>query len=412
TVSCCELLNNLIFPAHEQHHNTSFLVAAVVKGQSNMAAGATLGSNHNSRANDGELEAGRGFWPGLSVSVKHSSRFASYCLLSKGDYHHELNVPLPFALVADNAAKDRLEVMPAYWWMYNMYALLRNETKFLSRDTRQLKNQHIEFSPFAPDIAEEMFDALYRLQLYTGRSYYAQSGRKASDDEAAAKGKELLRGPKEDVDALEIRADDMENSSRPVVILKARRAYKAYRHMLRFYAVSTLIAYFSERPDARFEDAQEVLEGPRVREWDNLGGQIVGRHRVENLVSMVKSGELGSWDEVHAHYDLLWSEYALEKAQHAWATLCELKGGADLWKESFVKEICRFSDTTAFIEEQVLSTRAKDFANEFRRTTFRGEEEMRAVLGSPEGSSFVRQCRADMERWRARVDVLLDRLTS
>jgi len=39
TISCCEVLNSLIFPAHEQHHNNSFLCAAVVMGQSNMAAG-------------------------------------------------------------------------------------------------------------------------------------------------------------------------------------------------------------------------------------------------------------------------------------------------------------------------------------------------------------------------------------
>ena len=107
TVSCCEILNNLIFPAHEQHHNTSFLIASLVRGQSNLAAGATIGSNHNSRANDGEIDAGRGFWPGLSTSVKHSSRFASYCLLAKGAYRFELDVPFPFALVADDAARDR-----------------------------------------------------------------------------------------------------------------------------------------------------------------------------------------------------------------------------------------------------------------------------------------------------------------
>ena len=92
TVSCCELLNNLIFPAHEQHHNTSFLIASLVRGQSNLAAGCTIGSNHNSRANDGEIDAGRGFWPGLSTSLKHSSRFASYVLLSKGDYPYELDI--------------------------------------------------------------------------------------------------------------------------------------------------------------------------------------------------------------------------------------------------------------------------------------------------------------------------------
>lgn len=80
TVSCCELLNNLIFPFHEQHHNSSFLIATTVLGQSNIAAGATIGSNHNSRSPDGEIIAGRGFWPGLCSSFKHNSRFASFVL--------------------------------------------------------------------------------------------------------------------------------------------------------------------------------------------------------------------------------------------------------------------------------------------------------------------------------------------
>ncbi len=79
TISCCEVLNNLIFPAHEQHHNNSFLIASVVMGQSNMAAGATIGSNHNSRANDNEIQAGRGFWPGLCTSVKHSMPVRFLC---------------------------------------------------------------------------------------------------------------------------------------------------------------------------------------------------------------------------------------------------------------------------------------------------------------------------------------------
>jgi hypothetical protein len=104
TISCCEVLNNLIFPAHEQHHNNSFLIASVVMGQSNMAAGATIGSNHNSRANDNEVQAGRGFWPGLCTSIKHSCRFASFTLLAKGDYPCELDIPLPFALVNNNPA--------------------------------------------------------------------------------------------------------------------------------------------------------------------------------------------------------------------------------------------------------------------------------------------------------------------
>ena len=117
TISCCEVLNSLIFPAHEQHHNNSFLCAALVMGQSNIPAGATIGSNHNSRANDGEIIAGRGFWPGLCVSLKHNSKFASFTILAKADYSFELNIPIPFSLVSVDNAKEQLVVMPAYWFM-------------------------------------------------------------------------------------------------------------------------------------------------------------------------------------------------------------------------------------------------------------------------------------------------------
>src|SRR6185503_3034946 len=99
TISCCEVLNSLIFPAHEQHHNNSFLCASMVMGQSNIAAGATIGSNHNSRSADGELIAGRGFWPGLCVSLKHNSKFATFTLIAKGDYPNELNIQIPFSIV-------------------------------------------------------------------------------------------------------------------------------------------------------------------------------------------------------------------------------------------------------------------------------------------------------------------------
>ena len=139
TISCCEVLNSLIFPAHEQHHNNSFLCASLVMGQSNMAAGATVGSNHNSRAADGEIIAGRGFWPGLCVSLKHNSRFASYTLIVKGDFPNELDIRIPFSLLSNDVKNDQLVLIPGYWFMYNMYALMRNTNKFISRDKRQFK---------------------------------------------------------------------------------------------------------------------------------------------------------------------------------------------------------------------------------------------------------------------------------
>src|SRR5690606_36136580 len=104
TISCCEVLNSLIFPAHEQHHNNSFLCAALMMGQSHMAAGATVGSIHNSRAADGEIVAGRGFCPGVCVSLKHTSRFASDTLIAKGAFMYELDIRLPVAVVGNDVS--------------------------------------------------------------------------------------------------------------------------------------------------------------------------------------------------------------------------------------------------------------------------------------------------------------------
>ncbi|HMC98855.1 MAG TPA: DUF4954 family protein, partial [Ferruginibacter sp.] len=164
TISCCEVLNSLIFPAHEQHHNNSFLCAATIMGQSNMAAGATIGSNHNSRSPDGEIVAGRGFWPGLCVSLKHNSKFASYCIIAKGDFPNEMNIPIPFSLVSYDVAHNKINIMSAYWFMYNMYALTRNARKYVDRDRRTEKIQHIEYDFLAPDTVNEMFDALKILE--------------------------------------------------------------------------------------------------------------------------------------------------------------------------------------------------------------------------------------------------------
>ncbi len=411
TVSCCELLNNLIFPAHEQHHNTSFLIASVVQGQSNLAAGCTIGSNHNSRANDGEIQAGRGFWPGLSTSLKHSSRFASYVLLSKGDYPSELDIPLPFCLVNENPAKDRIELIPAYWWMYNLYALLRNESKFAARDKRITKVQALEFSPFAPDTAEEIFRARTLLEEWAGTAAVLAEGgdpTATGTDALRERGRALLAGPEDG--RIPVHAYGVENSTRPVLVLKAGRAWKAYRRMLHWYAAREILAYLEARPDMSVSDAAEALNGPREREWENLGGQIVPARKVESLLAEIRAGDLGSWEEIHAAYGRLASEYPVDKARHAWACLRDLEGWASIGPRELGKALDLLEEGSRYVEEQVYLSRAKDYSNPFRRATFRNPEELRAVCGSPEGNPFVRATKEDAELLRGRIDALRARI--
>src|SRR4030095_16081222 len=220
TISCCEVLNSLIFPAHEQHHNNSFLCAALVRGQSNIPAGATIGSNHNSRAADGEIVAGRGFWPGLCVSLKHNSSFACFTMIAKGDYMYELKIPLPFSLISNDSANDRLIVMPAYWFMYNMYALERNAWKYADRDNRDEKIQYLETDYLAPDSVNEMFNALGLLEELTGRAWFIKNDKDSVNiDGCRKKGKELLLANDDVINELEVTADGFENSKRKTVII-------------------------------------------------------------------------------------------------------------------------------------------------------------------------------------------------
>jgi len=403
TVSCCEVLNNLIFPAHEQHHNNSFLIASVVMGQSNMAAGATIGSNHNSRANDNEVQAGRGFWPGLCTSVKQSCRFASYVLLSKADYPAELDIPLPFSLLGNNSASDRLEIMPAFWWLYNMYALARNSWKFQIRDGRKRKIQNIEFDYLAPDTAEEIFNARRLLEIWTAKASLRLNGKPTdgkNDDELAASGRELLAGPSETVNALEILGENMEKSNRKVVILKAYNAYHAYGDMLHHYAIKNLLAYLSVNREAGYAVILEGLSGERVRKWVNLGGQIIPEEDVDQIRSDIGSGKLRGWDDIHGRYDTLGEAYPLEKQKHSFATLCKLLGTDKPSKEQWTSALARAVEIQEFIRDQVYISRKKDFDNSFRQTTYRNEAEMNAAIGTIEDNEFVHQVREETEKFR------------
>ena len=406
TVSCCEILNNLIFPAHEQHHNNSFLTASVVLGQSNIAAGVTIGSNHNSRANDGEIQAGRGFWPGLCVTLRHPSRFASYTLLSKGHYSGELDIPLPFSLLRNDTPRDRLLVMPAYWWMYNMYALARNTWKFRTRDRRKVKMQHVEVDFLAPDTAEEIFAALQLLEIWTARAHIRRDAEQAPrpssgqadttrDDELADLGRRLLTAEPDDTAGLEVLGENMENSRRKVVIIKVRRAYRAYRQMLHHYAMKNLLAYMREHPDAGSAEMCQALSGPREKCWVNLGGQLVANGDLERLLADISSGRLGDWDEIHQAYDRLWEAYPLARQRHACAVLLELLQADTLTDEAWRGAVDRAVEIQRYCREQTYLTRKKDYDNPFRRITFRNEAEQDAVLGSPEDNSLVQLVREE-----------------
>jgi hypothetical protein len=342
----------------------------MILGQSNMAAGATVGSNHNSRGNDGEIVAGRGFWPGLSCTLKHNCRFASFALIAKGNYPMELHIPLPFALVTTDMEGSRREIMPAYWWMHNLYALERNQRKFRDRDHREFKRQPYETAYLAPDTAGEIVRALGLLEEWVEKWGGSDTARLHAGEDFT-----LLVGGR-----------TLERSPQPVRIIKPGSAYIAYREMLTWYAVTTLQEYGAGMGFDAIDALQQQHPESISLAWVNLGGQLVPEAKVDALREAVREGRLTTWPAIHGEYERFAAEYPLDKALNALQVLRYLVVPGSVvpgtitqqqWRD-FTAEALRIK---AYIAEQVYRTKLKDFTDPFRAITYRNKAEQEAVLG-------------------------------
>ncbi|HEY4112137.1 MAG TPA: DUF4954 domain-containing protein, partial [Puia sp.] len=399
---------SLIFPAHEQHHNNSFLCAALVMGQSNMAAGATIGSNHNSRSPDGEIVAGRGFWPGLCVSLKHNSRFASFAILAKGDYPAELDIPVPFALISNDVSSDELIVMPAYWFLHNMYAIARNSWKYVDRDKRIDKTQLLEFDFLAPDTIGEMVAALTLLERYTGQALVKAEGQrqKVADDELVTLGAALLRDDPGKADTLEILAEGWENSDRKIRLVKVAPAWSIYRELVAYHAANQLMRLIREESVDSFDELLQLTPSSLpLQPWINVGGQLIRESQLQQLTRHIHTGKVKSWDQVHLFYLRQGEQYSFDKLVHALAALRAVTGFSI--RRAGTTGLRRLLEESVATKEKltkdIYASRAKDYTNPFRKMVYESTEEMNAVVGRLQDNSFIRQEKEALKKYRREV---------
>ena len=383
TISCCEVLNSLIFPAHEQHHNNSFLCATMVMGQSNIAAGATIGSNHNSRSPDGEIIAGRGFWPGLCVSLKHNSKFASFTILAKGDFPAELNIPIPFSLVSNDVANDQLVVMPAYWFMYNMYALERNSWKYTDRDKRTDKIQHLEYGYLAPDTINELFDSLKILNSL----------------QLNEQGVAITSG--------------WENTSRKTLVIKVPQSIAMFNELIHFYGIMQLMQFFLNNKFTNFDDLKKSLSAKIQRsQWLNIGGQLIQDSSIDTLKRNIKTNKINSWEEVHNFYIAEGERYTEDKLHHAYTSLLEILfiTPKQFTVNVFIELLQKAVITRTWMCKGIYDSRAKDYTNPFKKMVYDTTEEMNSVVGSLEENTFIQQQTGELENFKKQVQFIIKSL--
>jgi hypothetical protein len=405
-------------------------------GQSNMAAGATIGSNHNSRSPDGEIVAGRGFWPGLCVSLKHNSRFASFTILAKGDYPAELDIPIPFSLISNDVSKDELMVMPAYWFLHNMYALARNSWKYTDRDKRIDKTQLLEFDFLAPDTIGEMVAALTILEKCTGLAVFRAASpsvsraaspsvfraaspsvshgtaakKRPTDEELARLGADLLLNSPDRADELEILAEGWENGDRKVRLTKVSAAYNLFRQLISYYTVTRLLDFIQKNPVKTFDELLEALPTTTpFYKWVNAGGQLIRESELKKLIGQIHSGKVRAWEQVHQFYTRQGEQYAADRLVYALAALRAVTGPSlrKLGRDGFAALLRQSIATREWMTKEIYASRAKDYTNPFRKMVYDSPEEMNAVVGRLQDNAFIKQEKEAAKKYRKDIEKVL-----
>ncbi|MDP3179274.1 MAG: DUF4954 family protein, partial [Spirochaetaceae bacterium] len=346
---------------------------------------------------------------------KHNSRFASFTLVAKGSYSYELDIAYPFSLVYMDKKDEAVHVMPAYWFVHNMYAMARNSWKFRKRDARKVKEQNIEVDYLAPDTVSEMLAGMARLEKLAAAEALSRvsgaAGAKTTGAEARRMGRELL-SERGNEDAPLIDEGVMRRFGG--IVEKPGRGWRHYRDFCAYFGVKTLVDYLKIGTGdslSSFIAGAIALRAKGIQEkWINLGGQIVASDDVEILRSDLKTGRLDGWDAVHARYDELWAAYPERKARYALYAIEQSLGlsietmDAKAW-ESLLKT---GSATFSRIYDSAFASRQKDYQDPFRRMVYENEEEMYAVLGKIEDNSFLSELRDQTKAYVELLDSLAE----
>jgi hypothetical protein len=284
--------------------------------------------------------------------------------------------------------------MPAYWFMYNLYALARNAAKYGDRDKRTEKIQHLEFDYLAPDTAEEMLHALIIIENAVGEALVASGEQLPAGKSMAAFGKQALKAGDKKILNLPVYVKGFENSKRKTQLLKVLPAYQTYERMLIFYGLRALIQLVEHTNCKKIEDLrQSITLLPLKEKWVNVGGQLFSEGRLEQLLQKIRKGTVRSWEQVHGFYQAQGELYEQEKQRHALAVLQKITGCR--MKKITAQELAAFLNTAIQLERSIAGgirqSRMKDYENPYRKMLYENEKEMFTVLGNPNDNAFLLQ---------------------
>ena len=226
-----------------------------------------------------------------------------------------------------------------------MYALFRNNWKFQKRLGKG--SDGIEYQFMAPDTAEDIQNAL-----------------------------ELLKSYKKKIPAYEL-----ENSARKVQILGIDEGIKAYKEMLLWYGVSTVLAWL-KKPGVvpgKYDDIP--IDGTKkVWGWTNVCGHLVCNVDLKQLAQDIEKGDFISWDDVEERFERFDLEYPKTRFAHALLILAVLYGKKQFDRQMQEKIKKDYEKLSEKIKKQIIATRKKDFENKFRKNILKEDDCLVEIL--------------------------------
>ena len=285
--------------------------------------------------------------------------------------------------MSNDVSNDKLVVIPGYWFMYNMYALARNEWKYIARDRRTEKIQHIEYNYLAPDTINEIFDSLKVLEALK------------TDDTGTAT------------------VSGWENSKRKTELHKVPQAILIFKELIQYYGVSEILQHINKNKFADFAALKKTLSAKIQRsQWINVGGQLIQKEDIENVKRSIKSDKVKSWVELHAFYKQQGASYTADKLNHAYTSLLEIlhitprQFTAELLKQLLQQAL----DTKEWMCKGIFDSRAKEYSNPFRKMVYDTNEEMNRVIGRLEDNSFIQQELGELDAMKKQVKAAIRKI--
>ena len=337
--------------------------------------------------------------------------FASFVILAKGDYSNELKITIPFSLVSNDITNDKLVIMPAYWFQYNMYALARNEWKYFDRDKRVEKIQHLEYGSLAPDTISEILYSIQLLEELVGKAWAKLNNATiTSIDAIRAKGKELLLQGNTICKAVEVDGNVFENNKRNAVILKADKAYSIFITLIKYYTTNQIVDFVNNNKIESLAELLKQIPTAKQTEWLNIGGQLILKTDIDALKTKIKNGKIKSWNDVHLFYKTVAKKYTSDKLQHALAVLFEIHQIKKIDATTLLSLLKGSIKTKEWITQNIESSRAKDYENDFRKMVYDNDTEMMNVLGDFKDNAFIIQQKKETKTFIKNIQTIIKTL--